>query len=89
MKTWRIELTPSAEKQYLRLGKKMRQRVKRTLLEFEQQESPLLHPGVRALTGQLKGDYRIRLGKWRVLFTPDKDDKLIRVYAILPRGDAY
>jgi mRNA-degrading endonuclease RelE of RelBE toxin-antitoxin system len=49
----------------------------------------LMHPNVRPLIGKLRGDYRLRVGGWRVLFTPDKDQKIIYVYAILPRGDAY
>jgi mRNA-degrading endonuclease RelE of RelBE toxin-antitoxin system len=31
----------------------------------------------------------LRVGGWRILFTPDKEKKMIYVYAILPRGDAY
>jgi mRNA interferase RelE/StbE len=56
---------------------------------LEQTENPLLHHAVRNLTGKLKGDYRLRVGDWRVLFTPDRAEKVIQVYAILPRSDAY
>jgi mRNA interferase RelE/StbE len=89
LKTWRIEIKPSAEKLYLKLGTKMRKRIKESLRELEQEDNPFLHQSVRPLTGNLKGDYRMRVGDWRVLFTPDKDAKVIHVYAILPRGDAY
>jgi mRNA interferase RelE/StbE len=86
---WRIEVKPTAEKQYLKLDKTVRQRVQSALLELEQTENPLLHHAVRNLTGKLKGDYRLRVGDWRLLFTPDRAEKVIHVYAILPRGDAY
>ncbi|MDP1991742.1 MAG: type II toxin-antitoxin system RelE/ParE family toxin [Syntrophales bacterium] len=86
---WRIEVKPTAEKQYSKFGKTTKQRIRDALLELEQAENPLLHHGVRQLTGKLKGDYRLRIGNWRVLFTPDRDEKVIYVYAILPRGDAY
>jgi mRNA-degrading endonuclease RelE of RelBE toxin-antitoxin system len=56
---------------------------------LEQEGNPLLHHDVKALTGQLQGDYRLRVEDWRILFTPDKDKKIIYVYAVLPRGDAY
>ena len=46
-------------------------------------------PRVRPLTGKLKGDYRVRVGDWRLLFTPDRDSGVLHVFAILPRGDAY
>jgi mRNA interferase RelE/StbE len=86
---WRIEVKPTAEKQYLKLNKKVRQRIQSALLELEQAENPLLHKDVRNLTGKLRGDYRLRVGDWRVLFTPDRAEKVIYVYAVLPRGDAY
>ena len=89
MKSWRIEIKPSAEKQYLKLDRKTRQRIKEALRDLEEEEHPLLHPRVRPLTGRLKGDYRVRVGGWRVLFTPDRDSAVLHVYAILPRGDAY
>ena len=86
---WRIEFKPAAEKQYSKLGKMTKQRIRDALLELDQAENPLSHHAVRQLTGKLKGDYRLRIGTWRVLFTPDRDEKMIYVYAILPRGAAY
>ena len=86
---WIIEVKPTAEKQYLKLDKTVRQRIQNALLELEQAENPLLHHAVRNLTGKLKGDYRLRVGDWRVLFTPDRAEKMIHMYAILPRGNAY
>jgi mRNA interferase RelE/StbE len=87
--SWKIEVKPTAEKSYLKLDKKTRKRIKKSLLELEKSENPLMHSNVRPLIGKLRGDYRLRVGDWRVLFTPEKDQKVIHVYAILPRGDAY
>jgi len=87
--SWRIEIKPSAEKQYLKLDRTTRRRIKETLRDLESPEQPLLHPRVRPLTGKLKGDYRVRIGGCRVLLTPDRESKVLRVYAVLPRGDAY
>ena len=86
--SWKIEIKPAAEKRYLQVDKKTRRRIKKSLLDLGKYENPLLHPKVRPLVGKLRGDYRLRVGDWRVLFTPDKDQKIIYVYAILPRGDA-
>jgi mRNA interferase RelE/StbE len=86
---WRIEVKPSAEKQYLKLDRPTRRRIKEALHELEDAEQPLLHSRVRPLTGQLKGDYRVRVGDWRILLTPDRESEVLRVYAILPRGNAY
>ena len=89
MPNWKIEVKPTAEKYYLRLDKATRKRIKRALQQLEQGENPLLNRNVRPLTGKLRGDYRLRVGDWRVLFTPNNEEKLIYVYAILPRGKAY
>ena len=87
--SWQIEIKPSAEKQYLKLDGKMRARVKGALQGLEKEEKPLLHPQVKYLTGKLKGDYRLRVGDLRVLLTPDKERKVLFVYAILQRSGAY
>jgi len=87
--SWRIEVKPTAEKQYLKLDKTTRRRIKKALQDLENSEKPLLQPRVRPLTGRLKGDYRIRVGDWRILLTPDRESRVLLVYAILPRGDAY
>lgn len=50
--SWRIEVKPNAENQYLRLDQKT-------------------------------------LRRWRILLTPNRDARVLSVYAILPRGDAY
>ena len=89
MPNWKIEVKSTAEKSYLRLDRATRGRIKRALGQLEQHQNPLLDRNVRALTGRLRGDYRLRVGDWRVLFTPVKEEKLIYVYAILPRADAY
>ena len=86
---WKIEVKPTAEKYYLKLDKKTRTRMKEALRELENTDDPLLHPNVRSLTGKLRGDFRLRVGKWRVLFTPYIEEKIIYVFAIVPRGDAY
>ena len=87
--SWRIDVKPSAEKQYLKLDRPTRRRIKATLHDLENAEQPLLHPRVRPLTGKLKGDYRVRVGGRRVLLTPDRKSRVLQVYAVLPRGDAY
>ena len=87
--SWLIDVKPSAEKQYLKLDRPTRQRLKTILHELENAEQPLRHQRVRPLTGKLKGDYRVRVGVWRVLLTPDRKSRVLYVYAVLPRGDAY
>ncbi len=86
---WKIEVKPTAEKYYRRLDRNTRHRIYRALKELEEMEDPFHHPNVRQLIGKLAGDYRLRVGKWRVLFTPDNERRILYVYAIISRGDAY
>ena len=87
--SWKIEVKPTAERYYLKLDKKTRTRMKEALRELENTDDPLLHSNVRALTGKLRGDFRFRVGKWRILFTPHIKKKMLYVFAIVPRGRAY
>jgi len=80
---------PSAERQYLKLDRPTRARIKEALRELELLETPPSHPAVKPLTGRLKGDLRVRVGGWRILLTPDRQSQVRHVYAILPRGGAY
>jgi len=87
--SWKIEVKPTAEKKYRKLDKTTRKRIKKALEELEREENPLLHRNAQQLTGKLHGDCRLRLGDWRILFTPEKEIKIIYIYAILPRGNSY
>jgi mRNA-degrading endonuclease RelE of RelBE toxin-antitoxin system len=53
--SWKIEVKPNAEKQYLKLDNTTRRRIKKALLELEQAENPLFHHGVKQLMGKLEG----------------------------------
>lgn len=86
---WKVEVKPSAEGQYRKLDRKSRQRVLAALRDLEDSANLFFHKDVRALTGSLKGDYRLRVGNLRILFSPDRNESRLYVYAILPRGKAY
>jgi mRNA interferase RelE/StbE len=86
---WKIEIKPIAEKYYSKLNKPTKKRVKEALQQLGESKNPLFNQNVKPLTGQLKGDYRLRVGDWRILFTPDKEQKIIYVYAIFPRGETH
>ena len=87
--SWKIEVKPNAIKSYSKLDKKIRKRIKDSLYKLESSENPLHSVNVKALTGELKGDYRLRVGQWRILFTPNNENTILNVYAIIPRGKAY
>jgi len=87
--SWTIRVSSNAEKYYNRLDKKLKQRIKDAIVNLSQYEKPLEHPQVKALTGDLKDFYRLRVGDYRIIFGLIKESKIIAVVNIFPRGNAY
>jgi mRNA interferase RelE/StbE len=50
--------------------------------------SPFL-PNIKALKGELKGRYRLRVGDYRVVFRVVKDQLLVIIVEVFPRGSGY
>lgn len=46
------------------------------------------HGDVKKLTN-MDGEYRLRVGDWRIRFTMDGDVQILSVIRVLPRGEAY
>ena len=87
--SWSIRISSDAEKYFQKLDKKRRKRIKERLLTLSQQENPLENPQVKALTGELKEFYRLRIGNYRIIFALLAKEKIIVVVNIFPRGNAY
>ena len=70
-----------------RLRRKDAAGIDRDLIELAR--DPLKKAGVVAMRGQVKGEFRMRCGKYRVIFKKDDEARLIVVTGIGPRGDVY
>lgn len=86
---WAIKLSSKAEKYYSKLNKDMRERIKKELLHLYNYNSPVEHPNVKPLTGELKGFYILRVGDYRIVFALLKETQTIAVVNIAPRSDVY
>jgi len=84
-----VEVYPHAEKVYVRLDRKMRERIRSRLEALEAMEHPNRTPQVAQLTGKLRGFYRFRVGDYRVIFEMFPERRVIAVYAIVHRSRAY
>jgi mRNA-degrading endonuclease RelE of RelBE toxin-antitoxin system len=83
--TWRIELARDAERQLSRLPRPIQQRLVRAIDELE---ADPFRGDVRPLRGRLwQGRYRKRVGRYRIIFTPHRDERLIEISAILIRDE--
>lgn len=81
--TWRVALTPRAQRDLRRLETTVAERVLAALERLATAGAG----DVKRLRGE--PGLRLRVGDWRVLFTYDRDVRAIRVARILPRGRAY
>lgn len=87
--SWAIKVSSIAEKYFKKLDKKRRRKIKEKLLALSRQQNPLENIQVKALTGELKGFYRLRVGDYRIIFALLEEEKVIAVVNIFPRGNAY
>jgi len=83
---YKIYLTDKARKKLDSLNQKSRRMILDTL-SFLRDYGFSQRLDIKKLKG-FKNHYRLRVGKYRILFELEKPDKII-VYAILPRKKAY
>ncbi len=86
---WTVKLSSVSEKHFRKLDASLRKRLLKELRELAGFDHPIKHPQVRALTGDLKDYFRLRIGRYRVIFAVLNEKKIIAVVNIVPRGDAY
>lgn len=84
--TYRIYLTPEAERQYVDLNKGVQRRIDELLDRLRHWPEV---SGVVALWGAAKGHFRIKTGDWRVIFHIDEGARSVAIDSISHRKDAY
>ena len=84
--SYRVEITHEVEKQLDRTDRILERRIRARLLQLAQDpfdprlSSPLTErPGVR----------KSRVGDWRILFTVNRDSRVIYVTTVATRGHVY
>jgi len=87
--SWSIRVSSTAEKYLKKLDKKLQRKIREKLQALCGQQNPLENIQVRALTGELKGFYRLRIGEYRIIFALLEEEKVIAVVNIVLRGNAY
>ncbi|MBI4208995.1 MAG: type II toxin-antitoxin system RelE/ParE family toxin [Deltaproteobacteria bacterium] len=79
-----VELENRARREFLDLPEEVQRRLSQALDDLEVNPRP---PGAKKLTG--KEGYRIRKGDYRILYTIDDSERLVRVYRIGHRREIY
>jgi mRNA interferase RelE/StbE len=85
MASYRVEVSATAEKQLKKLSRDDRIRVLRAIQNLAETPRP---PGCRKLQGY-DDVYRIRIGKYRVLYSVDGRRIIVTVLKVAHRRDVY
>ena len=86
---WKIKFSKQSKKYYLKLSINERKRIKDILIDISILDFPPTHKDVIPLLGKLDGFFRLRVGKYRIVFSLLKEKKIIAIVNFLPRGDIY
>ena len=82
---WRVIITPRAERELKGLQSPDQARIREALdglTDFPRQGD------LRKLRGR-EEEWRLRVGDYRVRFTPDSRNRVISILRVLPRSQAY
>ncbi len=83
--TYRVELSRSARKAFLAIGKPDRRRIERAIDALTQNPRP---PGAKKLVGGA-GELRLRVGAHRIIYEVADEALRVLVLAVGPRKDVY
>lgn len=81
-----IVFKPSAQKQLLKLDRTTQQRIGKKLIYYMEQKDPLSY-SIKMADSNLDGEYRFRIGDYRVVF--DIVDEKVIILKIQHRRDVY
>ena len=87
MIVYSINLAPKARKRLLRLDRPLRNRLTERMMRLA--EWPETGLDVKPLKGERAGEYRLRVGEYRVVFIVVEEPRHILVRKIGPRGRVY
>ena len=83
---FRLALSKDALKYYQKLDASVAARLDQCFKTLE--EDPFSGGDIKPLKG-VKGRYRYRIGKLRVIYGVDLEERIVKVFVILPRGEVY
>jgi len=83
---YRVEFTPQAEEDILRLDKSVAQLIV-SKIDWLSQSIENIIPA--PLKGKFKGKYKLRSGDWRIIYSFDNSAQVITIYALKHRREVY
>ena len=83
--SFKVVITKSASKEYSKINEPHKSMIKQHIDDL--QVSGLESSGIKSLTGNLQGLFRIRAGNFRIIFK--NNENIFTILSILHRKDAY
>ena len=84
---WKIEYPHDIDKVFKKFTKKEQKRILDKIDELKPLKNPLLHAQVTPLVGLLKGKWKLKWGKFRVVFALDAKRKVIQILLVARRSE--
>ena len=84
---YEVLLHPDAQKVYVKADKALAKKIARCFQQLEQ--TPRLHPNIKALKGDYVGYYRYRIGNYRIIYSINDELSQVFVVMIFHRSEAY
>lgn len=81
----KVIFSPKAVREFRRLPKTEQQRIKHKIATYTESSDPLVF--AKAMTGEYSGNYRFRIGDYRVIFDCTSD--MVYILKIGHRKDIY
>jgi mRNA interferase RelE/StbE len=82
---WQIIVHRKAEKTLKRLRGEMLERIRQAIRSLAENPRPV---GYKKMMGY-DNLYRIRVGNWRIIYAIEKDELIVLVLEVAPRGRIY
>ena len=82
--TYEVRIGRSAEKEIDGLPSIVHARITRRVLSLEENPRPI---GTKKLSG--RDEYRLKAGDYRILYTVNDNEKVVKIFAVRHRREAY
>jgi len=86
---YQVKLSKEAAKYYQKMDKPTRSRIDKALDAIRDDPFDVEHHDIKPLHGLLKGLWRYRLGKFRIVYRVNREAKEVQIAIIRPRGEIY
>jgi mRNA interferase RelE/StbE len=86
---YRIEISPKADAQLRALDPAIGSAVERKIIWLAENAVVMIHRRLVGMPDDLSGLCKLRVGDWRILYWLYHPEKIVRIYRVQHRSEAY